>query len=256
MSNNRIEQQALINNLSATVNLAADKAARRVDGFVFKKDVTGTNQGTSGAINVSFSTLDLVSINLIGNATISISAIEEGQRGKLHIVKNQNTVVSFSGATLIGGQQVGLTLLIYEVVNYYGDVYVRQVNNQSFATIGLGEVSMGTGVLNAVNYFNVMINGNIAQIEAGIVFTTTAAGLISYDLTIVNSVKIGRFYTANKYIPIAMSHDYSSKVADVGIASIKDDGSDYIIRMNKSMDASWPSSAQVIARFNGSILIK
>ena len=161
MSNNRAEQQVLIDELTQIVDLSELKPALDQSGYVFKKDVAKKITQNYGAISVNFEIWDQVIISLIGNCTLSFAGLEDGQTGKLHVTKGALMTVAFAGVdSNAKGQVLGLTDLYFEVKNIGGYIHVIQLNRQSSGGLTIANFS---SVNSASGEYS--INGNVAQVS-------------------------------------------------------------------------------------------
>jgi hypothetical protein len=180
MSNNRAEQQAIIDGLTATVDLIEDKAARSQDGYVFKKDMVGTKSisGTGSEI-LSFAAIDQFTVTLTGAgvATITIQDLEIGQKGKILITKavaSMNIIIQGCDNVDIG-ELLRTGSFYLEVVNIGGEVVMTQLGEGRKGTIA--SVSSTTNFTVAqVFYIRYEIIGNRCIVDARISGTVTSAG--------------------------------------------------------------------------------
>lgn len=191
MSNNRIEQEALIQALAPTVDLTELQAAIITDGYLFKKDVSVSQiNPPASALGCNFATVDQVILEFTGNKTISIKGLEDGQTGRIFITKGVNDTVTFIGVTgTIDGRQIGRTTLSYEAISFNGNVVVRQLRGvQDNGDMAGGTFSPNSGVIDSVSFVEYNINNNMCTIHGRINWTTPAT--IARDLLINQTISL------------------------------------------------------------------
>lgn len=257
MSNNRTEQQAIISALAPTVDLVELKAAIRTNGYLFKKDVIIEPSSSLPTKTIFFTIADQNVLTITVDCLVSFSGLEDGQVAKLAVIKGALNIVSFNADGSVLGQQTGLTTLDFIVTNINGRIYVEQLNRQSINTIAVGEMAIGVGTINAVNYCDVIINNKVCHISGEIsINTSPTAGLIAYIITIANNSKLGRFLRQNVYISGSANTDYNAQVGDAAALAIKDTGTGYTLRLSKDNDNPWPINTVSLIRFSADIIIK
>lgn len=181
MSNNRSEQEALIQGLAPTVDLVELQAAINTDGYVFKKDVvTSQINPPSTSVTCNFATSDQVTLEFTGNKTISVIGLEDGQTGRLDIIKGSNDTVDFVGVTgTVDGRQIGRNKISYEIISFGGNTIVRQLRGIQESGDLTAEGIQNCSV-SSTNYFKYELNNNILTIlgEFTLLATVTASAFV------------------------------------------------------------------------------
>lgn len=168
MSNNRTEQQALIDALAATVDLSELQLALIQAGYLFKKDVGATVSVSGGTAAADFSTNDRVKVNTSTDATISVLSLEEGQIAKLVVIKGASNVITLSGVNIrTGSIDYGLTRVTYLLVKTDGQVIAYQIDDAPRAFSLSGSPGSGVSISTQNNY----ISGRSVYINLTIVYT-------------------------------------------------------------------------------------
>ena len=231
MSNNRTEQQALVSSLAATVDLTELQAALVQAGYVFKKDVATSSTVVGASTTISFATSDQHVVTITANCAISFSNLEDGQRAKLVVSKAFANLVTFIGANVSFGQQLGLTYLYFDVVKNNGVVIVTQTNNQSFSTLSAGEFSTSQMIIFFATNCNSIINNNIVNFSGYLDLTSLDIGGVDVlSIAIPTNRKLGTFKVLNQKMAGSAVITNPGNENMILSATIQDDGSNYIMK--------------------------
>lgn len=203
MTNNRTEQQALVNGLTPTVDLDELQPAMVQDGYVFKKDIAGTAtiDGTGSAI-LSFSSIDQFTVTLTGTgtATITIQDLEIGQRGKILVskaVKSMNVV--FQGVDTADYIELLTTgNLFFEVENIGGQIVLKQTGTGRNGNITESDFTTDGLTIASIDYFYYKIDKRVCRVWGRFSCTFTTSPIPSFSLLFSNRI-FGTILTGNAY---------------------------------------------------------
>ena len=207
MSNNRTEQQALVDNLAPTVELAELQLALTQAGYVFKKDVVSSQNvsGGSGVINFTDNDQIKVIITDTNDTNLTITGLQDGQIARLQVNKINDLIVDFVGVDWVNdAAQEGYNLCNYLLINIDNQISVYRIsNNQLDGTIPYTSMSYGSGTVDSDSFLDYYVDGRIAYFN-GLLKVDKPGGDSSFIVD-VNKALFVNFIEENKSFAAAVS---------------------------------------------------
>lgn len=158
MANNRTEAKAVtISSLVATLTLAQLITLwnnELNESYLFRKDIIGSETEAGGNVTIDYSDKDTATVTTAVNLAVTFTNIENGDVKWVEITKNAGNTISFAGAIDVSIRKtfidVEATLVVYEVKNKNGNIYVNSINidndfsNSNTVSIDIGSWNMDT----------------------------------------------------------------------------------------------------------------
>lgn len=112
-----------------------------LNSVVFRKDVIASEAPATGTVTIDYINKDTATVVITGNLVVSFTNIENGDVKYLAITKQAGNVISFSGATDVSVRKTfintDITIVVYEVKNKNGNIYVNSINIDNDISGGL-----------------------------------------------------------------------------------------------------------------------
>ncbi len=102
------------------------------ESAVFRKDIIATETEAAGLVTINYANKDTATVTTAVNLAVSFTNIENGDVKYLSITKGATDTISFTGATDVSIRKDYIdgtaTLVVYEVFNKNGNIYVHSIN--------------------------------------------------------------------------------------------------------------------------------
>ncbi|MCK5613026.1 hypothetical protein KAR91_64735 [Candidatus Pacearchaeota archaeon] len=136
MANNRTEAKAAVTaalvptlQLSGHIELLNDEIN---ESTVFRKDIIASETPAGGNVTIDYADKDLATVTTAVNLAVSFTNLENGDVKYLAITKGATDTLTFAGSTDVSIRKTYIdtiaTLVVYQVSNKNGNIYVESIN--------------------------------------------------------------------------------------------------------------------------------
>ena len=167
------------------------------ESAVFRKDIIASETPGAGLVTINYANKDTATVTTAVNLAVSFTNIENGDVKYLSITKGATDTISFTGATDVSIRQDYIdgtaTLVVYEVKNKNGNIYVNSINIDNSApasetTQGGLEIAT-TAEAQALSLDTKIITpSKLADVNGGILQKVVSIGDWNMDTTVIKAV--------------------------------------------------------------------